>query len=60
MELTNNKSEVGVVTTNGTIQNQIETISKEKVELAKGHKNYGFKRVRQNLGNCISLKAHLN
>ena len=60
MELTNNKSEVGVVTTNETLQNQIETISKEKVERVKSFKDFGFKRAGQNLGNCLSLKAHLN
>ena len=60
MELTNNKSEVGIVTTNETLQHQIETISKEKVERVKSFKDFGFKRAGQNLGNCLSLKAHLN
>jgi hypothetical protein len=61
MELTNNnKLEAEVVTANETLQNQIETISKEKVERIKSFKDFGFKRAGQNLGNCLSLKAHLN
>ena len=60
MELTNNKSEAAVVTANETLQNQIETISKEKVERVKSFEDFGFKRAGQNLGNCLSLKAHLN
>ena len=60
MELTNNKTEAAVVTANATLQNQIETISKEKVERVKSFKDFGFKRAGQNLGNVLSLKAHLN
>ena len=60
MELTNNKTEAAVVTANETLQNQIETISKEKVERVKSFKDFGFKRAGQNLGNVLSLKAHLN
>jgi hypothetical protein len=60
MELTNNKSEAAVVTANETLQNQIDTISKEKVERVKSFKDFGFKRAGQNLGNSLSLKAHLN
>ena len=60
MELTNNKLEAAVVTANETLQNQIETISKEKVERVKSFKDFGFKRAGQNLGNYLSLKAHLN
>jgi hypothetical protein len=60
MELTNNKLDAAVVTANETLQNQIETISKEKVERVKSFKDFGFKRAGQNLGNCLSLKAHLN
>lgn len=60
MELTNNKLEAAVVTADETLQNQIETISKEKVERVKSFKDFGFKRAGQNLGNSLSLKAHLN
>ena len=60
MELTNNKLEAVVVTANETLQSQIETISKEKAERVKSFKDFGFKRAGQNLGNCLSLKAHLN
>ena len=60
MELTNNKLEAEVVTADETLQKQIETISKEKVERVKSFKDFGFKRAGQNLGNSLSLKAHLN
>lgn len=60
MELTNNKLEAEVVAANETLQNQIETISKDKVERVKSFKDFGFKRAGQNLGNSLSLKAHLN
>ena len=60
MELTNNKLDAAVVTANETLQDQIETISKEKVERVKSFKDFGFKRAGQNLGNSLSLKAHLN
>ena len=59
MEL-NNKSEAAVVTANETLQTQIESIAKEKVERVKSFKDFGFKRAGQNLGNYLSLKAHLN
>jgi hypothetical protein len=60
MELTNNKLETVEVDANETLKNQIESIYKEKVERVKSFKDFGFKRAGQNLGNCLSLKAHLN
>ena len=60
MELTNNKSEAVVETANETLQNQIENLSKEKVERVKSFKDFGFKRAGQNLGDYLSLKTHLN
>lgn len=60
MELTNNKSEAGIVTTNETLQNQFDTLSKEKVERVKSFKDFGFKRAGQNLGDFLALKTHLN
>ncbi|RAR71487.1 coiled-coil domain-containing protein [Flavobacterium aciduliphilum] len=60
MELTNKKLEAVEGIANETLQNQLETISKEKVERVKSFKDFGFKRAGQNLGSWLSLKTHLN
>ena len=59
MELTNNKTEQADVAANETLQNQIDTISKEKVERVKSFREYAFEKAGLNRGDYLSLKTYL-
>lgn len=59
MELTNDKTEQVSGTTNDSLQNQIETISKEKVERVKSFREYAFEKAGLNRGDYLSLKTYL-
>ena len=59
MELTNDKTEQAAGTANDSLQNQIETISKEKVERVKSFREYAYEKAGLNRGDYLSLKANL-
>lgn len=59
MELTNDKTGQVAGTANDSLQNQIETISKEKVERVKSFREYAYEKAGLNRGDYLSLKANL-
>ncbi|MEI6679843.1 MAG: hypothetical protein WCL21_14610 [Mariniphaga sp.] len=59
MELTEIKSVAAVETANQTLQNQIDSLSKERIERVKSFREYAFEKAGFNRGDYQSLKLNL-